>query len=107
MRPSQIRKALDDYAARQLPGTPDLWPAVHSLMQWGEKHRSPDGARRVFIHVDCDTAIGPTGVCPACGGAPVAAELEMRPGPGTTPPLRDDAVTLALREPRRLLTPLR
>ena len=85
----------------------DLWPAVHSLMQWGEKHRSPGGARRVFVHVRCDTAIGATGVCPACGDEPAAAELEMRPGPGATPPLRDDAVTLALREPRRLLTPLR
>ena len=85
----------------------DLWPAVHSLMQWGEKHRSPGGARRVFVHVGCDTAIGPTGVCPGCGREPAAGELEMRQGPGSTPPLRDDAVTLALREPRRLLTPLR
>jgi DNA-binding HxlR family transcriptional regulator len=84
----------------------ELWPAVHSLMQWGEKHCSPGGARRVFIHVGCGAAVGPTGVCPACGAEPAAAELEMRPGPGATPPLRDDAVTLALREPRRLLTPL-
>ena len=30
----------------------------------------------------------------------------MRPGPGTTAPLRDDPVTLALREPHRLLQPL-
>ena len=30
----------------------------------------------------------------------------MRLGPGATPPARDDAVTLALREPQRLLTPL-
>jgi hypothetical protein len=30
----------------------------------------------------------------------------MRPGPGATPPQRVDAVTLALREPRRLLADL-
>jgi len=30
----------------------------------------------------------------------------MRPGPGADAPIRDGAVTLALREPRRLLTPL-
>jgi DNA-binding MarR family transcriptional regulator len=84
----------------------DLWPAVHSLMQWGEKHCSPGGARRVFIHVPCGAAVGPTGVCPRCGREPAAAELEMRPGPGATAPWRDDPVTLALREPRRLLTPL-
>ena len=84
----------------------DLWPAVHALMQWGEKHCSPDGARRVFVHVECGTEIGPTGWCPACEREPVAAELEMRPGPGAGAPIRDDAVTLALREPRRLLAAL-
>jgi DNA-binding HxlR family transcriptional regulator len=84
----------------------DLWPAVHALMQWGERHCSPGGARRVFVHVSCDTAIGPTGHCPACGREPAAAELEMRLGPGATPPARDDPVTLALRAPRRLLTEL-
>jgi DNA-binding HxlR family transcriptional regulator len=84
----------------------DLWPAVHALMQWGERHTSPAGPRRVFVHVACGTELGPTGVCPHCERAPAAAELEMRVGPGATPPLRDDAVTLALREPRQLLTPL-
>jgi DNA-binding HxlR family transcriptional regulator len=84
----------------------DLWPAVHALMQWGEKHMSPGGPRRVFVHVACGTELGPTGWCPRCEAEPPAAELEMRLGPGATPPARDDAVTLALREPRRLLTPL-
>ena len=84
----------------------DLWPAVHALMQWGEKHESPGGPRRVFVHVECGTQIGPTGVCPRCEREPAAAELDMRLGPGTTAPIRDDAVTLALREPHRLMTPL-
>ena len=83
----------------------DLWPAVHALMQWGEKHRSPGGARRVFVHVDCGTAIGPSGgALPASASRPPPSS--MRPGPGAGAPIRDDAVTLALREPRRLLTPL-
>ena len=84
----------------------DLWPAVHALMQWGEKHESPGGPRRVFVHVECGTQIGPTGVCPRCEREPTAAEIEMRAGPSATTPIRDDAVTLALREPHRLLTPL-
>jgi len=75
-------------------------------MQWGEKHESPGGPRRVFVHVECGTEIGPTGVCPRCEREPAAAELEMRVGPGATAPIRDDAVTLALREPHRLMTPL-
>ena len=31
----------------------ELWPAVHALMQWGERHHSPTGPRRVFAHVAC------------------------------------------------------
>ena len=84
----------------------DLWPAVYALMQWGEQHLSPGGPRRVFVHVACGTELGPTGWCPHCEAAPPAGELEMRLGPGATPPARADAVTHALREPRRLLTPL-
>ena len=84
----------------------ELWPAVHALMQWGERHHSPAGPRRVFAHTVCGTDLTPDGLCPACGLLPPARELEMRPGPGMTPPLRDDPVALALRESHRLLQPL-
>ena len=85
----------------------ELWPAVHALMQWGERHQSPGGPRRVFAHVECGSDLDASGRCPSCGFVPRADALVMRPGPGATAPLRDDAVTLALREPRRLLEPLR
>ena len=84
----------------------ELWPAVHALMQWGERHTAPGGPRRVFAHVDCGSDLDAAGRCPTCGFAPRAGALEMRPGPGATAPLRDDAVTLALRGPRRLLEEL-
>jgi DNA-binding HxlR family transcriptional regulator len=84
----------------------ELWPAVHALMQWGERHASPGGPRRVFAHVDCGTDLDAAGLCPSCGLAPRAGALVMRPGPGATPPQREDAVTLALGEPRRLLEEL-
>jgi DNA-binding HxlR family transcriptional regulator len=84
----------------------ELWPSVHALMQWGERHHSPTGPRRVFSHTLCDTDLTPGGHCPACGLEPPAAELEMRPGPGMTAPLREDPVTLALRGRHRLLQPL-
>ena len=84
----------------------ELWPSVHALMQWGERHRAPGGARRVFAHTACGTDLSPAGRCPACRVAPPAGEVEMRPGPGTGPPRRDDPVSTALREPRRLLHPL-
>jgi len=84
----------------------ELWPAVFALMQWGERHHSPDGPRRVFTHVDCGQELDAGGGCPACGFVPRADALVMQPGPGATIPRRDDAVTLALREPRRLLAEL-
>jgi DNA-binding HxlR family transcriptional regulator len=91
---------------RLTPAGEELWPAVFALMQWGERHQSPGGPRRVFTHVGCDSELDAGGRCPSCGSVPRADALVMRPGPGATAPLRDDAVTLALREPRRLLAEL-
>jgi len=84
----------------------ELWPAVHALMQWGERNEAPGGPRRVFAHADCGTDLDAAGRCPSCGFVPHAGALVMRPGPGARPPQRDDAVSIALRQPRRLLEPL-
>jgi DNA-binding HxlR family transcriptional regulator len=83
----------------------ELWPAVHALMSWGEQHRSEGERRRLFVHVGCDTAIDPSGTCPRCGTRPGPGDLEIRPGPALRH-RRDDAVSRALREPHRMLTPL-
>ena len=60
----------------------ELWPAVHALMQWGERHHSP-GRRRGASSCTSSAAreTGPAGECPACGRVPAPGELEMRPGP--------------------------
>ena len=84
----------------------DLWPAVHALMQWGERHCTDGRPRRVFLHAACGKELDASGACPACGREPEAAELETRPGPGAGPPLREDPVSVKLREPHRLLQPL-
>ena len=62
----------------------ELWPAVHALMQWGERHHAPGGARRVFAHADCGADLDAEGRCPACGLAPRPDAVVMRPGPGAT-----------------------
>ena len=71
----------------------ELWPIVHGLMQWGERHLVPDGPVRLFTHA-------------ACGTEPAPAEIETRPGPGRPSVVRTDAISVALREPHRLLTPV-
>ncbi len=83
----------------------DLWPAVHALMCWGEQHRSPRGRRRVFAHTTCNAEIDATGACRRCGARPGPVDLEVRPGPALVD-RRDDPVSLALRKPHRMLTPL-
>jgi DNA-binding HxlR family transcriptional regulator len=89
------------------PSGEALWPAVHALMRWGDATTSPRGPRRLFRHVPCDADIDVSGRCPACGATPPAAELETRPGPGATTEPPSSSVSAGLREPRRLLVPLR
>jgi DNA-binding HxlR family transcriptional regulator len=84
----------------------ELWPIVHLLMQWGERHLVAGRPVRVFTHATCGTDLAQDGACPACGTAPPPADIEMRPGPGTPRVVRTDPVSVALREPHRLLTPL-
>ncbi len=83
----------------------DLWPALYALSQWGERHRSPNGRRRVFAHRDCGSELAGGGLCPDCRTVPPAGELEIRPGPGLTL-TRTDPVSLALRAPHPLLQPI-
>ena len=89
------------------PSGEALWPAVHALMRWGDATTSTRGPRRLFRHVPCDADVDVSGRCPVCGATPPAAELETRPGPGagTGPPT--NPLSARLREPHRLLAPLR
>ncbi len=82
----------------------ELWPALNALSHWGAEYLSPGGPARVFTHAACGSPIGRTGTCPTCGRYAPPGELEVRPGPGR--PHRDDPVSRALREPRRILEPL-
>ena len=84
-----------------------LWPALFALTQWGERQTSSRGPRRIFSHADCGSDLAPSGLCPTCGMAPTPDSIEMRPGPGITSPRRRDPVSAVLREPRRLLEPIR
>jgi DNA-binding HxlR family transcriptional regulator len=86
----------------------ELWPALHALTQWGERHRCANGGpRRLWLHAACGTELTDASECPACGVTPDAADVETRPGTGRDRPMREDPVSVALRRPHRLLTPLR
>jgi DNA-binding HxlR family transcriptional regulator len=83
----------------------DLWPAVYALLQWGDTHFG--GSRRQFVHAACGNPVDRRGWCGQCGVLPEPAELEMRPGPGLAGSKRTDAISVALKEPHRLLEPVR
>ena len=83
----------------------ELWPALHALGQWGDRRTTPGRPRRIYRHVGCGD-LARDGRCTACGAAPGPRDIEVRPGPGADPTLRDDPVSVALREPHRLLEPL-
>ncbi|MGZ4350794.1 MAG: winged helix-turn-helix transcriptional regulator [Solirubrobacteraceae bacterium] len=81
----------------------ELWPVIHALLMWGGKHRQPNS--RVYRHARCGTLLSESGECPQCEVTPPPEDVltERRRG---YRPTRDDAVTVALRAPRRLLEPL-
>ena len=85
----------------------ELWPVLHSLMEWGDRHRAaPGGRRREFLHAACGAELTAAGACPACDVVPPPEDVLMRSGPGRDPARRDDPVSRALRQPHRLLEPL-
>jgi DNA-binding HxlR family transcriptional regulator len=85
-----------------------LWPTVHALIQWGDEHYAPRGPRRLFLHAADEQLVDTGGVCTGCGQAIAPTDIIIKPGPGAEPAhAADDSVTVALREPHRLLQPLR
>ena len=84
-----------------------LWPAVLALTRWGDALTSPRGPRRLYRHVTCGEDVDETGRCPTCQLAPAPGDLETRPGPGASTAPPRSALSAALREPHRLLTPVR
>jgi DNA-binding HxlR family transcriptional regulator len=85
----------------------DLWPALHALLSWGSRYRSPNSLR--FRHARCGAEIDTRGDCPACGLTPAPEEVDTEPRSyrqDNREGRRSDPVAVALRERHRLLQPL-
>ena len=85
------------------PAGRDLWPALHALLVWGGRYRSPNS--RVFRHAACGTPLNDAGYCTECDTTPgpedIIAEPRSQGAAG-----RDDPVAIVLRAPHRLLEPI-
>ena len=50
------------------PAGSDLFPVLHALAQWGERHRpAADGRRLDVVHEGCGEVTGSADTCTACG----------------------------------------
>jgi DNA-binding HxlR family transcriptional regulator len=101
------RRPDPQHAGRHLyeltPAGQDLWPVLNALLTWGDRHRQTNS--RVFKHAVCGSRLDDAGRCPECHVTPAPRDIviERRRGRGMR---RRDPVSVALREPHRLLEPL-
>ncbi len=84
----------------------ELWPLVWSMITWGNENYLQGPSRRTYRHADCDGLIGPDRVCQRCKRVPDVSDLVAHPPRRARVPARDDPVSLALRQPHRMLDPI-
>jgi DNA-binding HxlR family transcriptional regulator len=67
-------------------GGRDLYPAIVSLMQWGDRYLTgPEGPALVLRHRPCGHLADPLLVCAHCGERLDPREVDPEPGPGAAP----------------------
>ncbi|RFU41168.1 transcriptional regulator [Actinomadura logoneensis] len=60
----------------------ELWPAMMTLLLWGDRHYAPDGPPALVLHRGCGGALTPRMTCGSCGEPLGPGDVEARPGPG-------------------------
>lgn len=64
----------------------DVWPVLHSVMAWGDKHVSGAGHEPTIVeHRDCGGRIDHRGACQRCGELPGSHDVRAKAGPGASP----------------------
>jgi HxlR-like helix-turn-helix protein len=59
-----------------------LWPALMSLMLWGDQYYADDGPPVIIVHRGCGGALTTNLSCAACGDSLGPADVEAGTGPG-------------------------
>ncbi|GGV16224.1 winged helix-turn-helix transcriptional regulator [Actinomadura sp. LOL_016] len=61
----------------------ELWPAMMTLLLWGDRHYAPDGAPVIVGHRGCAGSLTTRFTCDACGAPLGPGDVEPREGPGS------------------------
>ncbi|HEX8082707.1 MAG TPA: helix-turn-helix domain-containing protein [Solirubrobacteraceae bacterium] len=74
----------------------DLWPALFSLMQWGDRHLPGDtGPPLAVEHRGCGGVVDDRRLCRSCGARVELRDVRAVPGPGADAAVRDRLVATA------------
>lgn len=61
----------------------DLWPALMSMLLWGDRYLAPDGPPLLVTHRDCGGRLTEHLTCAECGASLGYGDVETAPGPGS------------------------
>ena len=93
--------ARDEYVLTRKGET--LWPVISGLAQWGNENYVEPDHRMAYTHRVCGGLLSAAGACEQCDVIPEASDIVVRKPEFDTA----DPFAIALREPHRLLEPLR
>jgi DNA-binding HxlR family transcriptional regulator len=62
----------------------DLWPAMMTLLSWGDRYYAPEGKPRIFKHRDCGGRLDDRLNCRKCGASLTARDVYWEWGPGAS-----------------------
>lgn len=85
LRRHRYQERPDRYEYRLTRKGVGLWPAMMSLLMWGDAHYAPDGPPMLLVHRGCTGRLTPGFTCSACGAPLGPTDIEPRPGPGGRP----------------------
>jgi DNA-binding HxlR family transcriptional regulator len=81
MRKVRYQERPDRYEYRLTRKGVGLWPAMMSLLVWGDRHYADDGRPLIVIHRGCGGEMTDRLMCSACGVALEPNEVDAVPGP--------------------------
>jgi DNA-binding HxlR family transcriptional regulator len=64
----------------------DLWPAITTMRQWGDKYAAHDGRPLELVHEHCGQISEAQMICSTCGEPIGARDVRAMPGRGAVEP---------------------